>query len=100
MNARLKPRLTPAPRPDGAAARSAARKAEGDLFGTPAASPGARNARIALAAYYRAEARGFEPGMELDDWLAAETELDAKGERVGGEIEGVSGGRDAQPKTA
>lgn len=27
---------------------------------------------IARAAYYLAEARGFEPGHELDDWLAAE----------------------------
>jgi DUF2934 family protein len=29
-------------------------------------------ARIALTAYYIAEKRGFEPGHELDDWLAAE----------------------------
>jgi hypothetical protein len=28
--------------------------------------------RIAEAAYYRAQARGFEPGHEMDDWLAAE----------------------------
>jgi len=28
--------------------------------------------RVALAAYYIAEKRGFEPGHELDDWLAAE----------------------------
>jgi hypothetical protein len=28
--------------------------------------------RIAVAAYHLAEARGFEPGRELDDWLAAE----------------------------
>lgn len=30
---------------------------------------------IATAAYYRAEARGFEPGRELDDWLEAEAEI-------------------------
>ena len=30
---------------------------------------------IALAAYYRAEKRGFEPGHEIEDWLAAEAEL-------------------------
>jgi hypothetical protein len=30
---------------------------------------------IAEAAYYRAERRGFEPGMETDDWLAAEAEV-------------------------
>jgi len=30
--------------------------------------------RIAETAYYKAEARGFEPGRELDDWLEAEAE--------------------------
>lgn len=29
---------------------------------------------ICVAAYYKAEARGFIPGMELEDWLAAETD--------------------------
>jgi len=33
--------------------------------------------RTAIAAYYRAEARGFAPGGELEDWLAAEREVDA-----------------------
>ena len=33
--------------------------------------------RTAVAAFYLAEARGFSPGQELDDWLAAERELDA-----------------------
>ena len=33
---------------------------------------------IAEAAYYRAERRGFEPGMEADDWLAAEAEIQAR----------------------
>ena len=31
--------------------------------------------KIALAAYFIAEKRGFEPGYELGDWLAAEAEL-------------------------
>lgn len=31
---------------------------------------------IAESAYYRAEARGFEAGHELEDWLAAEREID------------------------
>jgi hypothetical protein len=35
-----------------------------------------REELIALAAYYRAERRGFEPGGELQDWLAAEAEVD------------------------
>lgn len=30
---------------------------------------------IALAAYYKAERRGFEPGHELPDWLEAEEEI-------------------------
>lgn len=33
-----------------------------------------RNSRIAVSAYYKAEARGFQPGHELSDWLAAEAE--------------------------
>jgi len=35
----------------------------------------AREARIRERAYRRAEARGFAPGRELEDWLAAEDEL-------------------------
>ncbi len=34
----------------------------------------ARRHRIAERAFRRAEARGFAPGRELDDWLAAEAE--------------------------
>jgi hypothetical protein len=30
---------------------------------------------VATAAYYNAEARGFEPGRELDDWLQAEAKF-------------------------
>ena len=36
-----------------------------------------RQQRIATIAYYKAEARGFEPGYEMEDWLAAEAEIDA-----------------------
>ena len=36
-----------------------------------------RWARIAEAAYRRAEQRGFAPGCDLEDWLAAEREIDA-----------------------
>lgn len=38
-----------------------------------------RQQRIATAAYYRATQRGFAPGYELEDWLAAEQEIDADG---------------------
>ena len=39
-------------------------------------TPAERHAMIELAAYYRAELRGFAPGRELEDWLAAEHEID------------------------
>jgi hypothetical protein len=35
-----------------------------------------RQGLIAQEAYYRAERRGFEPGHEMEDWLAAEIEVD------------------------
>jgi len=38
-----------------------------------------REALIATAAYYRAEKRGFRPGHEIEDWLAAEREVDGSG---------------------
>lgn len=41
-----------------------------------AARPDAR-AAIAERAYYRAEQRGFAPGYDLEDWLAAEREVAA-----------------------
>jgi len=31
--------------------------------------------RIAEGAYYKAEARGYEPGHEIQDWLEAEAEM-------------------------
>jgi len=42
-----------------------------------ASNPSASNKtaeQIAIAAYLKAQARGFEPGHELEDWLAAEAE--------------------------
>lgn len=35
-----------------------------------------RHHRIEVAAYFLAEQRGFAPGHELDDWLAAEDAID------------------------
>jgi hypothetical protein len=34
-----------------------------------------RRELIETAAYFRAQKRGFEPGHELEDWFAAETEI-------------------------
>jgi len=38
-------------------------------------SPQDRHRHIAEAAYFLAQKRGFAPGHELDDWLAAEREF-------------------------
>lgn len=56
------------PRRKASAKSESAKKTDGD--GTD------RIERIAIAAYYRAEARGFAPGQAMDDWLTAEAELD------------------------
>jgi len=45
--------------------------------------------RTAVAAFFRAEARGFAPGHELEDWLTAERELAAA--PVDGEALGIPG---------
>jgi hypothetical protein len=39
-------------------------------------SPETRREMIAQAAYFRAQRRGFEAGKEVQDWLAAEIEVD------------------------
>ncbi len=31
---------------------------------------------VAVAAYYRAEQRGFSGGSEVEDWLAAEADVE------------------------
>jgi hypothetical protein len=41
-------------------------------------SPEERDSRISRAAYLRAEARGFAPGGEMEDWLSAERQIDAE----------------------
>jgi hypothetical protein len=57
--------------------------APGIAASAPSASlPGqsTREQRIAVSAYLRAAERGFTPGHELEDWLAAERELEANGD--------------------
>lgn len=46
--------------------------------GSASISANERRQLIAEAAYYRAEARGFAPNGEIDDWLAAEAEVDRR----------------------
>jgi Protein of unknown function (DUF2934) len=38
--------------------------------------PSMRHELIAQAAYFRAQRRAFRPGHELEDWRAAEVEVD------------------------
>jgi len=78
-----KPRATAATRPAtrlaakpaatkaGPAARKTAVKA-----GAPAVAAGVgRDEMVRTAAYFRAERRGFAPGYDIEDWLAAEAEV-------------------------
>jgi hypothetical protein len=37
-----------------------------------------REALIAEIAYFKAQRRGFEPGHEQEDWIAAEREVDRR----------------------
>lgn len=64
----------PAKRPAAKGKRSGAARANGHA----SIDAGNRHLLIEQAAYFRAVARGFIPGEELEDWLAAETEVDAQ----------------------
>jgi hypothetical protein len=44
---------------------------------TIAFGPEAIEEKVAEAAYYKAEKRGFAPGFEVEDWLEAEMEVKA-----------------------
>lgn len=58
------------------AARKQPRIAATDEPTSPDANPDQRLQMIAAAAYFRSERRGFAPGREMEDWLAAEAEVD------------------------
>jgi Protein of unknown function (DUF2934) len=47
-------------------------------FVDPGARAKSRAALIAEIAYFKAQSRGFEPGHEEEDWLAAEAEVDKR----------------------
>jgi hypothetical protein len=65
-------------------ARKAKAKAKGSLNGKPypemptELSAEELHAQISEAAYFLAEQRGFEPGYEERDWLAAEAQVKAR----------------------
>jgi len=65
----------PARKPRSETTRKSAPGAEGD--GVARLSEDEVNAMISRAAYMKAAQRGFEPGHEVDDWLAAEAEIRA-----------------------
>ena len=77
-----KPRAAEAPKP---AAKKAAATSKTTSRKPAAAVPPSvakpsateREALVRTAAYYRAERRGFAPGYEWEDWLAAEAEVSA-----------------------
>jgi hypothetical protein len=43
----------------------------------PVSNDDDKYSRIAERAYFKAEARGYEPGHEIQDWLDAEAEIEA-----------------------
>lgn len=55
-------------------------KQQAQVANSPDTCPGngncTREQRIAEAAYYRAEQRGFAPGNEMSDWFEAETDVE------------------------
>ena len=59
------------------ATTTAAKKPAVASKGSPTVSEDVRRGMIAEGAYLRAERRGFAPGYEEMDWLAAEAEVDA-----------------------
>ena len=73
------------PRPRKTAAKAATKKVPS---GKPATAqrprkaapsvPADRESLVRMAAYLRAERRGFAPGYEIEDWLAAEAEVSAR----------------------
>jgi hypothetical protein len=67
----------PVPPEGGDSARTDARESE----------PATREDRIRLGAYLRAQQRGFNGNNEMEDWLAAEREVDSQ------ETDGDSGAR-------
>jgi hypothetical protein len=55
------------------------RKARGISAPKPPPNPRTQQDRFAMiaeAAYFAAQSRGFEPGHEMEDWIAAEKEVD------------------------
>lgn len=54
------------------------REAQRQPVGDPLPGDGELRRMIEEAAYYRAEKRGFAPGLETEDWCEAEREVLAR----------------------
>jgi Protein of unknown function (DUF2934) len=52
-------------------------KPDSGTYGSSPVTPEQRQIMICEAAYYIAEHHGFEAGHDMDDWLAAERQVDA-----------------------
>lgn len=72
-----RPKGGPIFRPLAAKAKPARRRAKAKAVLRASVTPEERWQTIACAAYCRAEARGFAPGGDLQDWLNAEAEVEA-----------------------
>ena len=74
------PRAPRAPRAASsqAVAPAAAPRPENGKAAVARLSPEERHRLIAEAAYFRASRRGFDGAAEVEDWLAAEAEIDGK----------------------
>jgi hypothetical protein len=75
-----KPAAKPVPKaapkaPAVPAARRPARAKPVQAAAPGSISPTEREELVRLAAYFRAEQRGFAPGREWEDWLIAEAEV-------------------------
>lgn len=76
---------TTKPRQTGTAAAFVAPTPANESPSVPVLEPRERTScheRIATEAYFLAQRRGFAPGSELDDWLAAEMAVTAPGRPV------------------
>jgi len=72
---RAKVATKPAAKPMATKAGPAARKTAVKASAPAVAAGVGRDEMVRTAAYFRAQRRGFAPGYEIEDWLAAEVEV-------------------------
>ena len=89
-------------KPAPAKRKAAVRKITAEVLPSNAQpSPvGDREERVRMAAYFRAERRGFVSGYEVEDWFAAEAEVSADTPSPGGARQPAGQRRRAEGKKA